>query len=58
MNVILPFNAGSSANGINVRGFDDAGITVCLDSKIHEDFQKHEDKYPDWFVGRVGRRCY
>jgi hypothetical protein len=44
--------------GRNVRGFDDFGITVCLDSKIHEDYQKHGEMYPDWFVERVDRRCY
>jgi hypothetical protein len=41
-----------------VRGFDDFGITVCLDSKINEDFAKHSEMYPDWFVNRIDRRCY
>jgi Rad3-related DNA helicase len=44
--------------GRNVRGFDDFGITVCLDSKVQEDYFKNMNKYPLWFQERVDRRCY
>lgn len=44
--------------GRNVRGFDDFGITVCLDSKVKEDYEKHWGMYPDWFRSRVDERCY
>jgi Rad3-related DNA helicase len=44
--------------GRNVRGFDDFGITVCLDSKVKEDFGKNHRMYPDWFRERVDTRCY
>lgn len=44
--------------GRNVRGFDDFGITVCLDSKVNEDYFRNTEKYPDWFRERVDRRCY
>lgn len=44
--------------GRNVRGFNDFGITVCLDSKVHEDYQRNKNKYPDWFRDRVDERCY
>lgn len=44
--------------GRNVRGFDDFGITVCLDSKIQEDYAKNKMAYPDWFRERVDERCY
>jgi hypothetical protein len=44
--------------GRNVRGFDDFGITVCLDSKVREDYEKHKGNYPDWFRNRVDERCY
>jgi hypothetical protein len=44
--------------GRNVRGFNDFGITVCLDSKVHEDYQHNKEKYPEWFRERVDERCY
>lgn len=44
--------------GRNVRGFDDFGVTICLDSKIQEDYVKHPECYPDWYHERVDRRCY
>lgn len=44
--------------GRNVRGFDDFGITVCLDSKVHEDYVRNKEKFPDWFRERVDERCY
>jgi hypothetical protein len=44
--------------GRNVRGFDDFGITICLDSKVQEDYFRNMNKYPDWFQTRVDRRCY
>jgi len=44
--------------GRNVRGFDDFGITVCLDSKVKEDFEKNGKMYPAWFQKRVDTRCY
>ena len=44
--------------GRNVRGFDDFGITICLDAKCNEDYMKNTEKYPVWFRERVDRRCY
>lgn len=44
--------------GRNVRGFDDFGITVCLDSKVKEDYEKNKRMYPGWFQSRVDERCY
>jgi len=44
--------------GRNVRGFDDFGITVCLDSKVREDYEKNKRFYPEWFQNRVDERCY
>lgn len=46
------------ASGRNVRGFNDFGVTICLDSKIVEDFTKHDQLYPSWFRERVDRRIY
>ena len=44
--------------GRNVRGFNDFGITICLDSKIREDYDKNPGKYPDWFRERVNPKVY
>ena len=44
--------------GRNVRGFDDFGVTICLDSKVKEDYEKHWMMYPAWFRERVDTRCY
>ena len=44
--------------GRNVRGFDDFGITVCLDSKVLEDYQKNKGMYPEWFRERVDPKVY
>lgn len=44
--------------GRNVRGFDDFGITICLDSKTHDDYVKHKMKYPEWVQSRVDERVY
>lgn len=45
-------------SGRNARSFDDFGVTIFLDSKTHEDYQKHKELYPDWFRERVDTRCY
>jgi len=39
--------------GRNVRGFDDFGITVILDSKALDDYTRYKDQYPAWFQARV-----
>ena len=44
--------------GRNVRGYNDFGITICLDSKTHEDYVKNKALYPDWIHERVDTRCY
>jgi hypothetical protein len=44
--------------GRNVRGFDDFGVTICLDVKVKEDYEKHWMDYPGWFRERVDERCY
>ena len=44
--------------GRTVRGFDDFGITVCLDSKVLEDYQKNKGMYPEWFRERVDPKVY
>jgi hypothetical protein len=44
--------------GRNVRGFNDFGVTICLDSKVNEDYMKNKNKYPTWFQERVDTRCY
>lgn len=44
--------------GRNVRGFDDFGITIALDSKCHEDYIRNVNKYPDWFQERVDTKVY
>ena len=40
------------------RGFGSFGVTICLDSKSHEDFLKNRDKYPRWYQNRVDTRTY
>jgi len=44
--------------GRNVRGFDDFGITICLDSKSYEDYMKNKTSYPGWLRSRVDERTY
>jgi hypothetical protein len=44
--------------GRNVRGFNDFGVTVCLDSKCFEDYMANKGKYPSWFQERVDESCY
>jgi hypothetical protein len=44
--------------GRNVRGFDDFGVTVCLDSKINDDYTRNRNRYPMWFQTRVDTRLY
>jgi hypothetical protein len=44
--------------GRNVRGFDDFGITICLDSKTYDDYCKHKDLYPPWVRERIDTRIY
>ena len=45
-------------SGRNCRSFDDFGTTVMLDSKCHEDYQKHKSLYPTWFRERVDEKVY
>lgn len=40
------------------RGFDDFGVTICLDSKTREDYMKHKSTYPEWFCNRVDTKIY
>ena len=40
------------------RGFNDFGVTICLDSKTREDYMKHKNTYPEWFRNRVDERIY
>lgn len=44
--------------GRNVRGFNDFGVTVMLDSKCNEDYARNKGNYPSWFQERVDMRCY
>lgn len=44
--------------GRNVRGFDDFGVTIMLDSKCYEDYARNKNMYPGWFNERVDMRCY
>jgi Rad3-related DNA helicase len=44
--------------GRNCRGFDDFGITICLDSKTKEDYMKNKMLYPDWLRDRVDSKVY
>jgi hypothetical protein len=44
--------------GRNVRGFDDFGVTVMLDSKCNEDYVRNAEMYPAWFRERVDRKVY
>jgi hypothetical protein len=40
------------------RGFDSFGVTICLDSKIRDDYVKNMSKYPDWYQKRVDLKSY
>lgn len=40
------------------RGFNDFGVTICLDSKIHEDYVRNVEKYPKWYRERVCRTVF
>ena len=51
-------NRVTQSVGRNVRGFDDFGVSICIDSKSHEDYVKHKDKYPTWLQSRVDPRIY
>lgn len=44
--------------GRNVRGFDDFGITICLDSKTNDDYVKNKNLYPEWVQDRIDTRVY
>jgi Rad3-related DNA helicase len=44
--------------GRNVRGFNDFGVTICLDSKIYDDYTKNCHLYPKWFQERVDPGVY
>lgn len=44
--------------GRNVRGFDDFGVTVCLDSKSYDDYIQNRTRYPDWLQKRVDTKVY
>jgi Rad3-related DNA helicase len=44
--------------GRNSRGFGDFGITVCLDTKTLEDYQKNKQCYPEWLQQRIDDRVY
>lgn len=44
--------------GRNVRGFDDFGVTICLDAKCREDYMRHKGMYPEWYRERVVERWY
>lgn len=46
------------ASGRVGRGFNDFGVTICLDSKIHEDYVKNTEKYPGWYRERVCRTVF
>jgi hypothetical protein len=45
-------------SGRNVRGFDDFGVTIVLDSKCYDDYVKNTGKYPAWFQERVDPKVY
>lgn len=45
-------------SGRNVRGFDDFGITISLDTKCYEDYVRNPEMYPDWYRQRIDVRCY
>jgi hypothetical protein len=51
-------NRVTQTYGRNVRGANDFGITICLDSKTHEDYVKNKNLYPNWIHERVDLRCY
>ncbi len=44
--------------GRNVRGFDDFGITICLDSKTNDDYVKNRNLYPEWVRDRIDTKVY
>jgi hypothetical protein len=44
--------------GRNVRGWDDFGVTICLDSKIQEDYARNTGKYPEWFRERICEKVF
>ncbi len=44
--------------GRNVRGWNDFGITVCLDSKTYDDYRFHKNLYPEWLRSRIDERVY
>jgi len=44
--------------GRNVRGYNDFGITIMLDSKIIEDYQRNIRLYPEWFRERVNPKVF
>jgi Rad3-related DNA helicase len=48
----------AQSEGRNVRGFNDFGITICLDSKTHEDYVKNKHMYPTWLQQRTDERIY
>jgi len=45
-------------SGRNCRGWDSMGVTIMLDSKVHDDYVKNKRKYPAWFVDRVDPKIY
>jgi hypothetical protein len=40
------------------RGFNDFGVTICLDSKTREDYMKNKKMFPEWFRNRVDEQIY
>ena len=51
-------NITTQTFGRNVRGFNDFGITICLDSKTSEDYVRNKHGYPNWVHSRIDTRIY